>query len=247
MAAVAAIAAVSCNKIENEQASNVRTVTAGFDQETRTSLSGNSVSWEVGDEITVMNEAGVPELHTIAEGNLNNGKVTFTTSLTGQLYAIYGGTDASVVEGEVSFTIPSSQSGAFKDANICVAKLDANNHFAFKNATAIVHFTNCKASLASNPFSNGKKGSVKSISVSTLPSVSASFSDSFSASGSGTEITISKMDTIDSEYYFAVAPGDCEFVISAASSNANGTCTRSKSLSRSMIYNVDISKLTFIK
>ncbi len=242
MAAVAAIAAVSCNKIENEQASTVRTVTAGFDQETRTSLSGNHVSWEVGDEIKVMNEAGGSELHTIVAKDLNDGKVTFTTTLTGQLYAIYGGTEASVVEGEVSFTIPSSQSGAFKDANICVAKLDANNHFAFKNATAILHFVNCDAEFPNTYITGqGKSATLSAINITTLDSVTSSFSPTFSVQSSGDALGIAISGTLSSECYFAVSSGECKFTVTIENNKGSKTSVeKTKSLVRNMIYTIDV-------
>lgn len=257
MAAIAAIAAVSCSKIENEQVEKGLTFTASFDPEVRTTIgTGNAVSWVDGDVITIVDESNVKVSHTISEAagdNINGNSVTFTVTstdldgktLSGQLYAIHGGANPSFSNGSFHFDIPTDQDGSFNQANICVAKADGAN-LAFKNATAIVHFINCDSNYSASPFSNGKKGTINSISVSTLPTMTVSFSNPISASGSGNEISISKSGTISSEYYFAVAPGSCTFTVSASNTNGKkGSFTNTKELSLNVIYLVNAGNMSF--
>ena len=253
MAAVAAIAAVSCNKIETESGSEPMTITATFDIDSRTTPSSEDgktyALWESGDQILVLDTRGVKATFTITDG-VGTKKGTFaqdsgTSALKGStLYAVYGDLNAGLKEVDViGFTIPTTQNGSFKQANICVAKT-TNGHFAFKNATAILHFTNLPTA------TTGKVANSVTVegSANIIGSATASFSGesvNVSCSGSNSAIfSINQGNLGMAEAYYAVAPATIS-VIAKTFNDKTSTIQSSAAVVRNKIYTSDVSKLSF--
>lgn len=146
----------SCQK-ENAASENqepaLRTITATFESNgTKTTLDDDNVTplWSVGDEIRILNASGCEPPITLTTDNIkNDGRtITFTTSLSGTLYAVYpaSATTMTSCDGDIEFTIPAIQDGTFASANICVAKSgteDETNkdNLVFRNATAVLEFS----------------------------------------------------------------------------------------------------------
>ena len=149
MVVLAALA--SCQKAEIAEQNSVNTngervITAYFDNaQTKTTLDGVTPKWTAGDKIMLLDETSKDEI-TLADGNIAaDGKsVTFTTTLTGTLYAVYPSTATSAEKIEtgniVPVTLKAEQDGTFGSANICVAK-DNDGSLAFKNVTSVLHLT----------------------------------------------------------------------------------------------------------
>lgn len=146
--AVAFLSFASCKKetliYENQQLAS-RTIIATFENaDTKTSPSTNgdktTPMWAEGDQIKVFNSSNF-EVVTLPSGFVSSSTFTFTTSLTGDLYAVYpaSATEMTSCSGSVTFTIPPIQDGGFASANICVAKSSGNN-LTFSNATAVLEF-----------------------------------------------------------------------------------------------------------
>lgn len=222
-AAAAVISAASCQKIESTSAFTPMTLTASFDNVTRTAIDGFSVTWSDDDRILVMDENGNSDTFILTDGEgTKSAKFTQenSTSLTGQLYAIYGDLNASFSSGKINFTIPSTQSGEFKDANICVAKASGTT-LAFKNATAIIkvdatsdsnylHYykiSNIGGYCAGSMIADFSKGSL----VVTPPS-SGVAEIAVGAATKPDKKQIDKLTQYNATYYYAVAPGTYSFV-----------------------------------
>lgn len=258
-AAAAVISAASCQKIESTSAFTPMTLTASFDNVTRTAIDGFSVTWSDGDKIVVIDETGDIDTFTLSAGaGTKNG--TFTQDndevLEGQLYAVYGTTNAGLVEeNKLVFKIPASQDGSFSSANICVAKASDGN-LAFKNATAIV-----KVVGSDNPHyfeiscSSGRcTGSMFAEFSGNDVVVTANTFDEDGASKSihiGTQCTanarIDRFDPFNSTYYFAVAPNSYSYKAEKYTWNGGGnkvtevstkSSSDTKSLERNKIYTV---------
>lgn len=153
LAFAASITALSCTKenpVENgtenssPQATGTRVITASFGASTKTTLDGFTPKFVDGDEIYVANEyEDTPEVCTISIDG--SGKATFTTSLLGDLYAVYPASLAvPPASGEIvpSFQIPAVQTGKFSDANIAMAEITEGDNDAakFYNVTSILKF-----------------------------------------------------------------------------------------------------------
>lgn len=145
-AAIAAVAAVGCQKFEKEAPTQTRTLVCSFDA-TKTTLddNGRSPKWAVGDKIKLIDATGSEEV-TLTPDDIKdeNSRIEIETNLQGEtIYAVYPASAAvstSVTDDVVEFTT-ADQDGSFAKANICVAKED-NGTLSFKNATAIVNVKN---------------------------------------------------------------------------------------------------------
>lgn len=139
---LAACAFVACSKDQDTDVikdNSLRVITAVHENVTRTSLDDMTPKWAVGDMIDVRNSGNVKEVITLTEEMINeDGTCSFTTSLTGDLYAVYPSASANGVQnGKICIKIPATQKGTFAEANICVA-YSSDNTLTFKNATAVL-------------------------------------------------------------------------------------------------------------
>lgn len=139
---LAACAFVACSKdqipgvvVDNSS----RVITAVHENVAKTSLDGMTPKWTVGDVIDIRNSEKQKEVITLTEEMINeDGTCSFTTSLSGDLYAVYPSTSANGVQnGKICIKIPATQKGTFAEANICVA-YSSDNTLTFKNATAVL-------------------------------------------------------------------------------------------------------------
>ena len=114
--------------------------------ETKTAWDGVNHTWSDGDQIKIV-YGTEDDAYTVAE--VVNGNVTATVGDVDTYYAIYphnNGYALSVPEGaeEAVFnvTIPQTQNGSFKSANVMAAKTSKDDlNLAFKNLTHIIKFT----------------------------------------------------------------------------------------------------------
>lgn len=150
IAAMAAISVFSsCQKeLANESVSNttdgVRTISVQFDNSTKASLSGFTPSFTNGDKIRVSNTEKSEEC-TVTVG----GTVTFTTTLSGALTAIYPAAAAvytsGTPDGPISspyFKVSASQDGDIAKAIIAKADITAESSTAtFNVQTALFEIT----------------------------------------------------------------------------------------------------------
>ena len=213
-AAFALFAFTSCQKenlISENQEPAHRIVTAVFeDNGTKTTLGEDDTPlWKVGDVIRILDGSGHDDI-TITEAGKT---ITFTTSRTGTLYAVYPASATSMesCDGSITFTIPEIQDGTFGSANICVAKGDDKDNLVFSNVTSVLEF--------SQPTSNGVLRVCATAENAIAGTLTATFGEdnkaTVSASGlTGKTIWTTAPAEAASKYYVAVAPvetGDVTF------------------------------------
>ena len=250
----------SCQKenLENNYSENgVRIITATFENNgTKTTLStedNKTPLWKEGDIIRVFgtrNDGNQYDDITLAAGNINNsGKtITFTTTLTGILYAVYpaSATAMTSCNGSIDFTIPAVQDGTFASANICVAKstaIDGTNkdNLVFSNATAVLEIKTA--------------ANVVGVDITATYNIAGAVTASFS----GNEINLTP--SLTGKTVSAVcksAPSGKVFYLAAApvstGSTTTATCYKidkkgsidkgNKNLQRNVIYSMNLSSMT---
>lgn len=131
VAAIQSALLISCAKTEmNLTNEPIALITVSFEagvEATKTSISDGSIagqkviSWSDGEGIDVLNGAVG---HTTSTAAVSEGKTYFDITVaegTEQVYLAYPQGKATLDEGTVSLTIPSSQDGAFAKANFLLA------------------------------------------------------------------------------------------------------------------------------
>lgn len=254
--AVAAIFAFSSCQKENFQdngsASGVRTISAEFENKaTKTTLNSDGITpeWEVGDEIRILSETTFEDITLTTDNIENDGRtITFNTSLIGTLYAVYPAsatTMESCPDGNITFTIPASQDGAFASANICVAKSmeeDETNkdNLIFRNATAVLKITTpadvVKVDVAAaNPIAGTVTATFEGNDVKL---------DTDSLDGQTVSALCSSVPS-DNTFYLAAAPVTTgEAVVTCYTFEEHGLEEKdSKDLRRNVIYSMDLSSI----
>lgn len=243
--AFALLSFTSCQKenlVSGNQEPALRTITATFESNgTKTTLDDNVTPlWSVGDEILILNASGCEPITLTTNNIKNSGRtITFTTTFSGDLYAVYpaSATTMTSCDGDIEFTIPAIQDGTFASANICVAKNDNDNKLVFRNATAVLEFSQTATDTK-----------VLSIRVEAANAIVGPMSVSFNADGtldtpttsslSGKLINAKSTEAKD-KYYVAVAPvttGKIEFEYQKAVEVATVTTDAGKTLAVNKIY-----------
>ena len=244
----------SCQKEilqDNGSTNGVRIITAEFENNaTKTELNddGKTPEWAVGDVLRILNGTSYQDV-TLAAGDITDNKITFTTTLTGTLYAVYPAlatTMTSCSDGNINFTIPAIQDGTFASANICVAKSteeDENNkdNLIFSNATAVLKVTTA--------------ADVVGVDVTAANKIAGNVTASFD--GSAVSLTTTALDKnyvsavgssapTGNVFYLAVAPVETGSTdVNCYKTETKGSENKSsKELQRNIIYSMDLSSLT---
>ena len=145
-----AISAVACAQIEDPAApqtpvgENAIVFTANVPTRTAIAEDDKTVTWVAGDEVKFVWAGG----ETTAKASASGTSTTFAVELAEELsevYAVYPATmPVALVDGKVVLTFSNTlESGAFKDADICVAKTVKtegawNTTLNFKNAACLL-------------------------------------------------------------------------------------------------------------
>lgn len=202
----------SCEKAQldsqqNNESNAARTIIGIFEEEiTKTTLAedGLTPKWAVGDQICLLNNTS-KEIITLTQAMIreDDGSFIFETTLTGDIYAVYpaSATSMSSCSGKIEFTIPENQDGSFAKANICIAKCpDGNSSLSFKNATALLSFTQ-------------KEAGVKEIQMKSANVIAGAMSATWNGStptidveGTTAKAILMKSAEAVENYYIAIAP-----------------------------------------
>lgn len=244
----------SCQKEDLQDigsVNSIRIITGEFEHKaTKTTLNADGITpeWAVGDVIRILNSSSYQDV-TLADGNISNNTITFTTTLTGTLYAVYPASATTMdkcTDGNITFTIPAIQDGTFGSANICVAKSIATDetnkdNLVFRNATAVLEI---------------KTGaSVVGVDITAANSivgpVTASFNDSevnlaTSSLNEKSVFVLHNSAPSDKVFYLATAPVTTGSTTATCYEvNWEGSATKdSKGLQRNAIYSMDLSSLS---
>ena len=247
----------SCQKEnlqDNGTTNGVRIITAEFENNaTKTDLNSDGVTpeWKAGDVIRILGTA--PNEYadiTLTTDNIKNeGRtITFGTSFTGALYAVYPAsatTMTSCPDGEITFTIPAIQDGTFGSANICVAKStedDGTNkdNLIFRNATAVLKITTSSAVVGVDvTATNFIAGEVTATFSGTAISLTTTSLDRHYVSAVGTSAPTGNV------FYLATAPVTTGAAkVNCYTTEKKGTVEKeSKNLSKNIIYNMDLTSV----
>ena len=124
------------------QSGEPRIITLSFNPSTKTTpggTEGRSPEFEDGDIIRLSNSTSWEERAV----NVSDGVATVSTFLAGELKAVYPA-DAAATDANGLITgikVQASQSGRFRDANICMTTIPANaNSATLLNQTAVLRF-----------------------------------------------------------------------------------------------------------
>ena len=141
-----AIIAAACSKISSSEQKETK-IQLCFSAEasvSKTSLGADwSVSWVEDDPVSILWNGGRAD----TRAKLKDGKAFFSAVVDEkeEYYAIYPSSIPATVtpDGEIDFTIPSSQSGRFEDCAVITAKTSRKSldFGRFKSAVALVSFT----------------------------------------------------------------------------------------------------------
>ena len=191
-------------------------VPAGYSQltlsavsdDTKTTLDGTTVKWKTEDQIKVYCSDGTASDFTlVGEGGSATGSFAgLVPSGKTALYAIYpNDLYSSVSETSVNVTIPATQDGVFGNANVAVAKIDAETlDMAFKNVNAFIGFTipaGITKVIVSSVGDSGNLSGTLAVDCSGETPVAGSLSNG------GASITVTFPESAGGAYYVAVAPG----------------------------------------
>lgn len=209
MAVAGMLALSSCSNDDNDvqNAPRQMTFTAGFGDgaTTRAALTGNSVSFDAGDRISILSAKNENKEFTTTAGGAS---ATFTGTATAdsKFYAVYPYTDGLTLDGTtiLGVVIPTYQNGAATSdcgwdpaAPIAYATTTGTS-LQFHNACALLKITN-------------DEGQAEAISVASDQALAGTFSlntSSGTLSGSSTE-NYALVENVPSgkTIYIAIAPG----------------------------------------
>ncbi len=117
--------------------------TAVSEGSTKTVLNDSQILWENEDAIKVFWDVEKSNKAVVVPDD-SYTEATFTTKVekADAYYAVYPYTEKEnmTADGKIIVDVPAVQSGAFRDANIMLAKADGNT-FAFKHLVGLVEFT----------------------------------------------------------------------------------------------------------
>lgn len=155
-----ALAAAACSKTEyptnNPEPQDPMTgkvefsATFGEAADVKSALSGTSVLWEAGDEISILWNGG----QTTAQADASGAQANFpaTVDQASEYFAVYpSAVSASLNEGVLTVGIPAEQNGAFEDANIAIART-TDHTLIFKNLCALGKITLSRNDIAKVEF-----------------------------------------------------------------------------------------------
>ena len=249
MAVLAAL--TSCQKADLAEQNSVNTngervITAYFDNAgTKTTLDDNGVTpkWTGTETIRILNGSTFDKITPDEIVVSTDGKsITFTTTLSGTLYAVYPftATSAEKIENDdiVPVTLSANQDGTFASANICVAK-ENDGSLAFKNVTSVLHLTQVAATTKVNEIiittPSAYIAGTGTVDMSeTTPTLALS-------SGLSKKIKV-KSASPQSDYYIAVAPttlpAGTAFGFATGSELGGTNLSEEKTIAANTIYNI---------
>lgn len=144
--ATVSMALVSCNKeipadcvCNTSAGGGARVISVSFGSSTKSSLDGLQPKFTDGDKILVSNGTSKEECTV----SVNGGKTEITTTLSGDLTAVYPSAAAKLnVNAIEGVLVPAEQNGTFANANIAKATMtEGAEKMTFTNQTALFKVT----------------------------------------------------------------------------------------------------------
>ena len=113
------------------------------DFKAKTVLNYENILWESNDTIKILWGEGLYNKAVAKPFNSGlNAEFTTTVEQAEDYYGVYPHSAvSSLTRGHLCVTVPSVQTGTFAEANIAVAKADADNNMVFKHVVSFLEFT----------------------------------------------------------------------------------------------------------
>lgn len=226
-----ALAAAACSKPENpvtnpepqEPATGKVEFTAVFGEApvVKSELSGSSVLWKEGDEISILWNGG----KTTAQADAAGAEANFSATVdnASEYFAVYPSkTTVSLSEDVLTVGIPAEQNGAFEDVNIAIAKTTERS-LVFKNLCALGKITLSRNDIAKIEFKGGEGQSLAGDVTLSLDGEGVPSVISTASAAESIVLTPASGDAFAAgNYYFAAIPGTLnkvEFTLTTVSGN----------------------------
>lgn len=121
----------------------------------KSEISGTSVLWKAGDEISILWDGGKTTAQADAAGEKANFEATVDQAA--EYFAVYPSkASVSLTESTLAVGIPAEQNGAFEDANIAIART-SDRTLVFKNLCALGKITLIRNDIAKVVFKSNKE------------------------------------------------------------------------------------------
>ena len=121
----------------------------------KSEISGTSVLWKAGDEISILWNGGKTTAQADAAGEKANFEATVDQAA--EYFAVYPSkASVSLTESTLAVGIPAEQNGAFEDANIAIART-SDRTLVFKNLCALGKITLSRNDIAKVVFKSNKE------------------------------------------------------------------------------------------
>ncbi len=187
----------------------------------KSELSGTTVLWKEGDEISILWDGG----STTARADKSGASADFTADVAqvSEYYSVYpSAASVSLSEGSLTVGIPAEQNGEFEDVNIAIARTTDRN-LVFKNLCALGKITLSRNDIAKIVF-KGNGGQCLAGDV-TL-SLDANGIPSFVSTASPQDVLVLTPASDDAfaagTYYFAAIPSILEEGVSFTLTTVTG-------------------------
>ena len=226
-----ALAAAACSKTEyptnNPEPQDPMTgkvefsATFGEAPDAKSALSGTSVLWEAGDEISILWNGG----QTTAQADAAGAQANFpaTVDQASEYFAVYPSA-ASVFlnEGALTVGIPAEQNGAFEDANIAIART-TDYTLVFKNLCALGKITLSRNDIAKIEFKGKGNQSLAGDATLSLDNNGVPSVVSIASPEETIVLTPATGDAFEpGSYYFAAIPSTLEQGVSFTLTTVSG-------------------------
>lgn len=226
-----ALAAAACSKPESpvtnpepqEPVTGKVEFTAVFGEApvVKSELSGESVLWKAGDEISILWDGG----NTTAQADAAGAQANFSANVdeASEYFAVYPSkASVSLSDGELTVGIPAEQNGAFEDVNIAIAKTTERS-LVFKNLCALGKITLSRNDIAKIEFKGGEGQSLAGDVTLSLDGEGVPSVISTASAAESIVLTPASGDAFAAgSYYFAAIPGTLEkveFTLTTVSGN----------------------------
>ena len=226
-----ALAAAACSKPESpvtnpepqEPVTGKVEFTAVFGEApvVKSELSGESVLWKAGDEISILWDGG----NTTAQADAAGAQANFSASVddASEYFAVYPSkASVSLSKGALTVGIPAEQNGAFEDVNIAIAKTTERS-LVFKNLCALGKITLSRNDIAKIEFKGGEGQNLAGDVTLSLDGEGVPSVISTASAAESIVLTPASGDAFAAgSYYFAAIPGTLEkveFTLTTVSGN----------------------------
>ena len=226
-----ALAAAACSKPESpvtnpepqEPVTGKVEFTAVFGEApvVKSELSGESVLWKAGDEISILWDGG----NTTAQADAAGAQANFSASVddASEYFAVYPSkASVSLSGGALTVGIPAEQNGAFEDVNIAIAKTTERS-LVFKNLCALGKITLSRNDIAKIEFKGGEGQNLAGDVTLSLDGEGVPSVISTASAAESIVLTPASGDAFAAgSYYFAAIPGTLEkveFTLTTVSGN----------------------------